>query len=160
MLTPGTAAPEFTLESVEGRATSLASLVERGPAAVVFFKAGCPTCQFTFPFLNRLAALKAAGLTVVAVSQDDAAATRQFLERYGMDVPALVDEQPSPGRVSYPTSKAFQITHVPSIFVVEPDRRILMSAHGFNRAAMEELGKLAGQSPFRPGEEIPEVRPG
>ena len=51
----GHAAPGFTLKSLDGKEYSLAKLLEKGPVVAAFFKISCPVCQFTFPYLQRLA---------------------------------------------------------------------------------------------------------
>ena len=155
MLLPGTKAPDFQLTALSGEPWSLAAARASGPVAVVFFKIGCPTCQFTFPFLNRLATGDGSKLRFVAISQDDAAGTGQFLERFATGIPTLLDDG-----AGYPTCKAFEITHVPSVFLIEEDGTISAAANGFHKQMMEDLGARAGVEPFHAGEEIPEMRPG
>jgi len=156
MLNPGAAAPEFELRGLQGGRWALAEALKEGPVAIVLFKVGCPTCQFTFPFLDRIAKAPrpADGFRITAVSQDDAEGTRQFLDRLSPSVNTLLD---GPG---YPVSKAFQISHVPSVFLLEKDGKISFSAVGFEKKAIEELGRRAGVKPFLEGEEVPDYRPG
>ena len=54
-LSAGKAAPEFTLEKMDGGKFDLREVLSRGPVLAVFFKISCPVCQFTFPYLQRLA---------------------------------------------------------------------------------------------------------
>jgi peroxiredoxin len=53
-LAPGKIAPDFALSTLEGKQFSLRQALERGPVIAAFFKVSCPTCQYTFPFLERL----------------------------------------------------------------------------------------------------------
>ena len=156
MLNPGAAAPEFELTGLQGGKWALADALKEGPVAIVLFKIGCPTCQFTFPFLDRIAKARrpADGFRITAVSQDDAGGTRQFIDRLSPSVSTVLD---GPG---YPVTKAFQVNYVPSVFVVEADGKISFSAVGFEKKAIEELGRRAGVPPFLAGEEVPEYRPG
>ena len=154
MVLPGSHAPDFQLHTLGGENWPLGDNLPAGPLVLVFFKISCPTCQFTFPFLDRLAAAEPGKLRVVAVSQDDAAGTTQFLERFAPHITTLLDTK------GYPTCKAYGITHVPSVFQIEPDGTIGGAANGFHRQMLEDLGAIAGIEPFKPGEQIPEMRPG
>jgi len=54
LLEPGSRAPDFRLELLGGGVTTLAELLAGGPVLLAFFKIGCPVCQMTFPFLERI----------------------------------------------------------------------------------------------------------
>ena len=51
----GHVAPGFTLKSLDGKEYELTKLLEKGPVVAAFFKISCPVCQFTLPYLQRLA---------------------------------------------------------------------------------------------------------
>jgi peroxiredoxin len=156
MIECGTAAPDFELSDLDGKPWQLQEALKRGPVLLAFFKTSCPTCQFTFPFLQRL--VNGAGPDaphLVAITQDDAAATRQFEEKFGVSMPTLVDEPRG-----WPASNAYRITHVPSLFLVEKDGRISQAFDGFSKAEIEKLGGRFQAAPFRSGEQVPELRPG
>ena len=53
-LTAGTKAPDFTLKSIEGKEFSLSEQLAHGPVVLAFFKVSCSTCQYAFPFFERL----------------------------------------------------------------------------------------------------------
>lgn len=147
MLTEGSTAPDFTLQN-----WSLSEALATGPVLLVFFKISCPTCQFTLPFLQRFVD---SGLQVVAISQDDQSGTLQFLGRFSLTLPTLLDKA-----WDFAVSSAFKITHVPSLFLVEPDGRISIAVEGFSKASLEELGSRFGVVPVRTGESVPALRPG
>jgi peroxiredoxin len=136
-----------------GARRTLASLLAAGPVLLAFFKVSCPTCQLTLPFLGRLAA---GNLQVVPVSQDTPAATRRFAQEFGLAIPTLFDREED----GYPTSNAFGITNVPSLFLVEPDRRIAWDLVGFHRKQLELLAGRSGQPIFYAGEMVPEWKAG
>ncbi len=61
----------FNLEEVDGRTLTLDTLVEDGPAVLIFFRyAGCPACNIALPYYQRALApaLKALGASLTAVS--------------------------------------------------------------------------------------------
>ena len=68
MLSAGSKAPVFSLLDLNGSPRSLAEILSRGPVLLVFYKISCPTCQFTLPFLERIAK---GSLPIVTISQDD-----------------------------------------------------------------------------------------
>jgi peroxiredoxin len=154
LVAAGTAAPAFELKSLRGGVETLAGLTASGPVALAFFKVSCPVCQYTLPFLERIAA--GTGLRIVAVSQDEAEATRRFAERYAPGLEILLDE----ARNGYPASNGYGISMVPTLFVVEPDGTVSMAAEGFSKKHIAELGRRAGVPPFRDGESIPAWKAG
>ena len=154
MLTPGMNAPNIELQPIDGQKTSLSEFQNGRPVVVAFYKVGCPTCQFTAPYLDRMG--HTASLPIVTISQDDPRATEAFNRKLGVTLPTMVDS----GDANYPASNAFQITNVPSLFLVEPDGLITWAVMGFHKQAMLDLGERIGVNPFQPGEIVPEWKGG
>jgi peroxiredoxin len=156
-LTAGDRAPDFRLADLaSGGERTLAELLEAGPVFLAFFKVACPTCQYTFPFLERIYRGAQGAVRLFAVSQDDAEATREFQQEFGITIPTLVDS----ASFSYPASNAYGLTHVPSMFLIERDGSISWSLVGFNRKELEALGEKLGVHPFKPGDRVPEMKSG
>jgi peroxiredoxin len=149
----GTQAPDFELISANGRSHHLADALSRGPVALVFYKAECPTCQFTFPYIQKIFAHagKAAGLTLWGISEDDADETRRFARQYGITFDLLIDDHP------YAVSAAYGLQFVPAIFVIETSGKIKVSDFGFTKAG---LNQIAGFEFFKPDDGLPATRPG
>lgn len=152
-LETGHTAPEFTLDRAEGGSTTLADILARGPALFVFYKVTCPTCQLALPYLQRL---QGGPFQVFAICQNDEEQAREFNDAFEVELPTLIDHAAN----GYPASNGFAITHVPSLFLVEPDRTISWSWVGFHRAMYEELAQRAGRVIFRAGERVPESKSG
>lgn len=158
----GVLAPDFSLKALDGKQYSLASLLERGPVVLAFFKISCPVCQFTFPFLQRIADRVAGkSASIIAVSQDDARSTKEFNEEYGVKFLTLVDS------AGYPVSNAYGLTNVPTVLLIAPDGKVKMNCMGFDKAALEQIaselaqhGKISAAPLFRPDEVIPAYKPG
>jgi peroxiredoxin len=147
MLASGIKAPEFGIAQL--RAGSGAA-----PVALVFLKVSCPVCQMALPFLDRIAR-SGVGLRIVEVSQDDAKATAEFNSEFGVrHVEVLLDPPP------YAASKAFRITSVPSVFLIEPDGTISQTIEGFSKSEYEDLGQRAGVTVFTASDRVPAFRPG
>jgi hypothetical protein len=73
-----------------------------------------------------------------------------------VSVPTLLDRE----REGYPVSNAFGISHVPSLFLIEPDGTISLSSEGFIKRDIEAIAQRSGVAPFRPEEKIPEWKAG
>ena len=119
-LATGTKAPDFALTSLDGKQFSLADALTRGPVVLAFFKVSCPTCQYAFPFFERLyQAYGRNGVTLVGISQNDAKDTAAFAKQFGVTFPILLDDTHS-----YPVSNAYGLTNVPTLFWIAPDGEI------------------------------------
>src|SRR5258708_17660199 len=122
----GHAAPGFTLKSLDGKEYSLAKLLEKGPVVAAFFKISCPVCQFTFPYLQRLAERYSGDFaTVIAISQDDARGTAEFNREYGVKFTTLLDE------AGDPILNAYSLHLVPHNFLFRPGGQDEGSLLGF-----------------------------
>lgn len=153
-LQTGDRAPSVPLRTLAGATVSTAELWARGPVLLAFYKASCPTCQLTLPFLDRL---RAGGASVYCIAQDDAATARAFNAEFGMpDMPMLID----PAGDGYPASNAFGVTYVPSMFLAGADGLIAWDSVGFYRADLEQLGRLLEIPVFNDGDLVPAAKGG
>ena len=158
----GTTAPEFCLTALDGKTHTLASLLHRGPVVLAFFKISCPVCQFTFPFLQRIAErFEGKGVSVVGVSQDDLRDTKDFNQEYGVKFTTLIDGK------GYPASNAYRLTNVPTIFFIALDGKVKIECLGFDKAALENIvaelaqkEKATAAPLFRADEIVPAYKPG
>jgi peroxiredoxin len=162
-LTVGAKAPEFELKAMDGRTFSLRAELAQGPVVLAFFKVSCPTCQYAFPFLERLhKAYGRKGVTLVGVSQNDPRDTAAFVKQFGVTFPVLLDEV---GR--YPASNAYGLTNVPTVFWIAQDGEIEVSSVGWVKVdfaeinrRMAERGKIAPAVMFQPDEQVRDFRAG
>ncbi|MCI0355353.1 MAG: TlpA family protein disulfide reductase [Acidobacteria bacterium] len=146
-LEPGTIAPEIALPSLNGSSFSLEAARQRGPVLVAFFKVSCPTCQYTFPFLERIhKAYPGENVTVFGVSQNERADTAAFAEKFGITFPLCLDDTRA-----YPVSNQYGLTNVPTIFFISPEGKIEITSVGWLRADIDDLSKrLAAASGVAP----------
>jgi peroxiredoxin len=159
----GAKAPAFELKGLDGKPVSLSEELAGGPVVLAFFKVSCPTCQYAFPFFERLHKVYGSkGVTLVGVSQNDAKETAAFIKEFGISFPVLLDDTRS-----YPVSNAYGLTNVPSIFWIAQDGEIEISSVGWLKADFEEInrrmaeaGKIAPATVFRPGEDVRDFRAG
>jgi peroxiredoxin len=162
-LNPGTTAPDFILQGMDGKQFSLRELLARGPVLLAFFKISCPTCQYAFPFLQRI--YQAHGnknVAIIGISQNEKKDTAAFLKQYGETFPVLLDDTHT-----YTVSNAYGLTNVPTLFWIAPDGEIEISSVAWVRKDVEEFNqRAAGISStgaptlFRPDEQIADFRAG
>src|SRR5215813_12521324 len=162
-LTIGKTAPDFKLVTIDGKPFLLRDALSRGPVVLAFFKVSCPTCQYAFPFLDRL--YKAYGqenVTLVGISQNDAKDTAAFIKQFGVTFPVLLDELGQ-----YPVSNAYGLTNVPTVFWIAQDGEIEVSSVGWVKVDFEEINhrmaeteKIAPAAMFRPEEQVRDFRAG
>lgn len=157
MLEPGDRAPDFQLHDLRGQSRSLRELLAAGPVLLAFFKSTCPVCQLTLPFLERIHRGHAApAVSIYGVSQDDPETTREFNSEFGVTFPTLLDTADE----DYPVSNAYGISHVPSVFRVEPDGAISWAMEGFDKKMLESLGARAGVATFTASDQVPAFKAG
>jgi hypothetical protein len=98
------------------------------PTLLVFFETDCPTCRLAVPYLNKLARRA----RVIGISQDNDAATQQFTEQLATAFPVQRD----PGLL---LSRAFDLTFVPSLFLLAPQGHVLRSHFGFDKSVLNQI---------------------
>ena len=162
----GATAPDFTLQALNGQVFRLSEQIQDRPVVLAFFKVSCPTCQFTFPYLqkiyghhpatlrasSRLTQERGSSFRICGISQDEIDETQAFAEKFGIKFEILIDEHP------YAVSAAYGFEYVPAIFVVGGDGKIRLSDYGFSKATLSEIAKP--QQLFTADDGIPATRPG
>jgi peroxiredoxin len=162
-LTAGKKAPDFELRAMDGKRFVLHEELAHGPVVLAFFKVSCPTCQYAFPFLQRLEqAYGHKGVRIIGVSQNDPRETANFTKEFGVSFPVLLDDTKT-----YPVSNAYGLTNVPTIFWIAEDGNIEVSSVGWVKADFEAISRkmaaAASATPaaiFQPGEDVRDFRAG
>ncbi|MBI1982662.1 MAG: TlpA family protein disulfide reductase [Acidobacteria bacterium] len=161
-ITAGKKAPPFELKHLDGSDYSLERALSRGPVLAAFFKVSCPTCQYTFPFVERLyRQFRPQAVQIIAVSQDNEIDTRRFAREYGVTFPTLIDDYP------YEISRDYGVKYVPTLFLIAPAGHVELMSDGFCKVDLLEIQKLLAKhhsvNPpglFQPGDSVPEFKPG
>lgn len=162
-LPKNSSAPDIKLKTTAGEEFSLEAARKQMPVVAAFFKVECPTCQYSLPFVQRLAdSYPKDKVKVVAISQNDKDATEQFIKQYGLKIPVAIDD-----KSKYVASNAYGLTHVPSIFYISKDGKVEESIVSWSKSDMEALNKRiasdAGVPPaslFKPGEQVADFKSG
>jgi len=159
-LAQGTKAPLFNLRGVAGGSHNLeVTLRDNSVVLLAFLKVSCPVCHLEFPYLERLHRSYRT-VPIWGVSQDDADATVAFGRMFGCTFPLILDE-------TLETTVAYDLTTVPSVFLVSADQVIRRTIEGFCKADLEELNQELARYAKQPviplftsADEVPELKPG
>lgn len=157
MLAAGDQAPKLDLKSVDGERFTLGDRL----TFAVFFKTTCPTCQYAWPFYERLyEAYKDVGLDVWGISQHDRDKTRQFAKTYEADFPHLIDE-------GFQASLRYNPEFVPTGFLISKEGEIIKTVVSWNREELDQLSsEIASRLKTKPkvlieaGEKVVPFKPG
>ena len=162
-LEEGSSAPDFELRTHQGALLKLSEAIRLGPIALAFYKSSCPTSQLTLPFIQNIFSGLSANATprIWGISQDDPEETRQFIAAHGLEFPVAIDEHP------FPVSASYQLHFVPTLFLIDRDRRIRLADFGFSKPGLNAIAKALAESlgcmppsVFSDGDGLPERRPG
>ncbi|HEX7289283.1 MAG TPA: TlpA disulfide reductase family protein [Candidatus Angelobacter sp.] len=120
---------------------------------LVFFETDCPTCQLALPYLNALGS-DPVGLQVIALSQDDPAATHQFVEQMGIRYRVELDQ-------GLKLSRAYDPQSVPTMYLLDERGQVERSLVGFDKAGLNELARTLGRPEIAPAHDgAPAWKPG
>jgi len=120
-------------------------------ALLAFFETDCPTCQLALPYLN---ALKNDSVQLLGLSQDDEAATREFVRQLKIEYPVELDQGLQITRVFNPQS-------VPTIYLLDENRQVQRMLVGFDKQGLNELAATLGHPPIAPADDgAPAWKPG
>jgi peroxiredoxin len=89
----GEPAPDVALKGLDGKTVRLSSFSHH-PVLLNFFATWCIPCKGELPLLERrYLALRAKGLLIVGIDQEEtAAAVRPFARAYGVTFPVVIDD--------------------------------------------------------------------
>jgi peroxiredoxin len=161
MLIKGDDYVDFTIPNDSGKQITLSKkLSQNSPLFLVFYKFDCPTCQFAFQYLPRIAH-QIGDEHFLAIAQDTQVNVSQFRLKYGVKFDIACDTHP------YKVSTTYGIDFVPTVFIIESDGKISDRAEGFDRKCIEEFSGRIAQAkqlrnflPFQPNEQVPLLKPG
>ncbi len=159
MLIAGDHAPEFELDALEGGRRSFGAEDTNRPVLLAFFALDCATCDICYLFWDRFhEQYGSAGCELWAIGLDEPADLERFVERSGVEFPVLVD-------TALETVRAFGAISTPALFLVREDGTIEAAHEGFERAAFNDICRVASE--WTGAEllevasgEAPELRPG
>jgi peroxiredoxin len=120
-------------------------------ALLVFFETDCPTCQLALPYLN---ALSGDSVQVIGISQDDDAATNEFVRQLKIGYRVELDR-------GLKISRAYDPQSVPTMVLLDENGQIVRTLAGFDKQGLNELAVAVGHAPIVPMDDgAPTWKPG
>jgi peroxiredoxin len=139
----GFAAPDFTLDTLDGGSITLSELRGR-PVMLNFWASWCLPCRTEMPAIERVhQRLEEQGLVIIglnATSQDTEAAARAFAQEFGLTFPVALDRDGS-------ASAQYELMGLPSTYFIDREgivRDVIIGgpmSEGVMLAKIEELLK-------------------
>ncbi|HXO41683.1 MAG TPA: redoxin domain-containing protein [Thermoanaerobaculia bacterium] len=126
-------APDYAVVTLDGKYLSFADL--KGKVVVLdFWATWCSPCVAALPALKQLAKkLAAEPFVLVSLSGDaDGDRLRAFLAKHPADWPQVWDQKKE-------ASQQFQITQLPTYFVLDPEGRVIWRHSGWGSTTAGEL---------------------
>jgi thiol-disulfide isomerase/thioredoxin len=121
------AAPDFTVERLEGGTISLSSL--RGKVVVLdFWATWCPPCRNQMPYLvKQVKAQEAKGVQLLAVSNDDLDEQREVVSSF---VGAMPELAPYVVFGTPELGQTYLVRALPTLYVIDREGKIVASETG------------------------------
>ena len=129
LLKPGAAAPEFTLNDIDGNAVSMSQF--RGKTVVlVFWASWCPDCRAEVPALKELQAkADPAKVVFVSISSDRTVeAWKKYVAENEMGGVQLYRDKSK-------VSEDYHVKWIPSQYVIGPDGKVVLGTVVLDKVA-------------------------
>jgi len=150
----GNSAPDFSLPGFQ-----LSEETKNKSILLTFYKKTCPTCQFSYPFFEKLHQYYTGPMfKIVGIGQDPE--TKEFSQAYGITFPMISDTP------TYDASKKYGLVYVPTTFLVTPSQKIEFKTEGFSKKDFLELSERISDKVKKPpldlfkNIEVPDFKPG
>lgn len=119
----GELAPDFTLDSIDGRKVTLTDYRYEKVILLVFWATWCPFCVEEIPELNRIVDNYKDKVEVLGIDiREDLKHVRGFIEKKGIKYTVLLD---STGEVA----KRYGVVGIPKNVLIDKEGRILYKGH-------------------------------
>lgn len=159
MLKENQAAPDFELPLYAGGPSRFHS-PDSGTSVLLFYKYSCPTCQLAVPYLQKIYDAYGDAFRIFAVAQDGPENTENFRKEYKITIPTFLDTNP------YAVSHQYELRTVPTVFILNPEYKILYAGEGFIKQDLLNLADILAEKSGREqidlfeNDPVPEMKPG
>lgn len=135
-LSTGKAAPNFKLESLDGRYVELSQVTGKGPVLLSFWATWCKPCMEEMSELNKIyEELKDKGFTLLAISTDNEktiAKVKPLVKSKGFKFTVLLDKNSDVARKYYAQQIPFSV-------LIDKDGKIISSHMGYMKGDEKKL---------------------
>lgn len=135
----GQIAPDFSLESLDGKGYSLSAL--KGKLVLIdFWATWCGPCKEELPLIEKLhQEFKDKGLVVLGINNEEKATVEKFVKENNITFPILMDSQ-------WKVSESYDVSAIPRVFLIDKEGKIVKDILGYSpenekilREAIEKL---------------------
>lgn len=134
-LKPGTPAPDFELESLDGKTVKLSELKGK-PVFLDFWATWCGPCRRALPHTQAFFEKYKDRAHIFAVNlRESKEKVREFMERYDYSFPVLMDTK---GAVA----EAYQVSGIPHFVVIDAEGKIQLIKTGYRAGTEKELEQV------------------
>ena len=133
-------APEFTLDSLDGRKVSLADFRGKKKLVVSFWASWCGPCRLELPVLDEFYKRhhNESNFEIVAISIDDNREDAEsFANRAKLPFPVLLD-------LASTAANAYGVDGIPVLFVIDENGKVTAGHTGFDQALQFRLAADLG----------------
>ncbi len=148
MIRIGEAAPDFSLDSLQGKKVTLSLITPLWPVLIVFFRTRCEACKVLMPELEDFQRFYGnADIEILAVSQDGKLTTGEFVESIRWPGRVLIDHP------DLEVSRAYGVEYLPAGVLVGLDMKVKAAADSSDLSTFEALSRAAAAEvgwPYKP----------
>ena len=140
----------------------LADGLAQGPVLLMFVKAGCPTCEYSLPLIDRIYRnYPESRVSMVALAQERESGARRLIRDGNLHLKVGLDSSP------HSIGESYGVSYVPTFFYIRPDGIIENVIESFAREELKEINAKIAQEDgvavrpfFSLDEGVPGFRPG
>ena len=138
---PGTPAPEFSLQDLDGKTFSLPEVLILYPVLLVFFRSDCELCHWALPQLARFEwTFKGQDIEIYYVTSDHAVVAAETLRSHRLgDIHVLLDPE---GK----TAGDYGVEQLPSAVLIGPDGAVVRTAEAWDPEGYTLIGRDVKES--------------
>jgi peroxiredoxin len=132
----GKAAPDFSLQDLDGRTVDLSAL--RGkPVLLDFWATWCGYCREALPFIELLHRDMKDKVAVIGIDNEDSELARDFLQAHGYSLPSLVDRKDE-------AVNGYHVIGWPTTVLINRDGKIVYYAQDFTPEKLHDALQSIG----------------
>ncbi|MCK5706433.1 MAG: TlpA family protein disulfide reductase [Candidatus Aureabacteria bacterium] len=125
----GNKAPDFTLESIDGKSITLKEALDGKKVLLIFWSTWCPYCVKEVPHVEKFHIENSDKVNVIGINAGESKAkVSRFVQKKGMTYKVALDKDGS-------VAKSYKVVGIPMLIVIDKDGSILSKGHSMEEVA-------------------------